>query len=77
MINLLRKDTGARSYRLLTILILIEDLLVHQDDYLQVAEIIFLLLAICNAFRINTVTNVAKLCMNVVARKEVEFDPLV
>ena len=77
MINLLRKDTGARSYRLLTILILIEDLLVHQDDYLQVAEILFLLFAISNAFRINTVTNVAKLCMNVVARKEVEFDPLV
>ena len=71
MVNLLRKDTRARGYRLLSILILIEDLLVHQDNYLQGAEILFLLLAICNASRINTVTNVAKLCMNVVARKEV------
>lgn len=56
---------------------LVENLLVHQDDYLDVAEVFLLLFAVSYALGINAVTYVAILSMKIVTWKKIEFYPLI
>lgn len=68
VVNLLRENTRAECEGLLSELLLIQDLLVHQDDNLHSAKVFFLLFTICNALRMDGVSHFAELGMDVVAR---------
>ena len=77
VVDLKRKNTRASCDWLVSILLLVKNLLVHQDNYLDVAEVFLLLFAVSDALGINAVTHVTILSMKIVTWKKIEFYPLI